>query len=288
MSIRLRPAHKKDAPAVARLLHTHMNRKIPETRWLRLFDPPWSRPVEALDHGCLAEVDGEVVGFIGRIYAERRIRGQRELTASLSSWYLRKEFRQGSLGLDLYQTLLDDRGAATYSVVSIARRTLPLYDRWGFGLLDSHRRVWNRTEAPIKVEILTDPISFESRLTTDQAQILQDHCAFDLLPVWVEGDAGSGLFIFVAKRKDGHRLHLDLLYGDNGALLAEAAPALARTLLPEDSALLAADERFLRGCDGTATREQIPVPRRFLSDHLQPPDLDFLYSEIVLLDLKLD
>ena len=52
--------------------------------------------------------------------------------------------------------------------------------------------------------------------------------------------------------------------------------------------MLAVDRRFLDGCAAVAESEQIRVPRYFRSPVLARREVDFLYSEIPLLDLKLD
>ena len=76
-----------------------------------------------------------------------------------------------------------------------------------------------------------------------------------------------------------------MLYVGDGAFLAAHAQAIANTLLSSDRAVLAFDRRFVQG----AQRESEPMrlPRWFRSSDVSPGAIDHLYSEIVLLDLKL-
>ena len=59
-------------------------------------------------------------------------------------------------------------------------------------------------------------------------------------------------------------------------------------VLAPGASVLAVDRRFLDGCEVVAESEQISVPRYFRSPSMAPREVDFLYSEIPLLDLKLD
>jgi hypothetical protein len=52
--------------------------------------------------------------------------------------------------------------------------------------------------------------------------------------------------------------------------------------------VLAADARFVDGVQNGAEREALPVPRFFKTERLAPHEIDHLYTELQLLDLKLD
>ena len=69
---------------------------------------------------------------------------------------------------------------------------------------------------------------------------------------------------------------------------AKNARALADAILPSTQALLSVDSRLLAG-QGAEPDElwELPVNRGFQSAGLEAHEMDFLYSEIPLLDLKL-
>ena len=288
MKVQIRPACRSDADAVAAFLNRHMNPRIPPRRWRNLFHFPWAMPAEGVDYGRVALARGEVVGFISRIFSERMIEGRRELIANISSWYLRKDHRQGSLGMRLYRQLLDDRGAATYTVVSIARRTYPLYDRWGFGMLDQYRWLWRRgSSSGNEIEVITDRPRIERALDEPQRKMLADHRGFDLWPALFRTPDGDCLAILTAKYKGDDVLFLDILHLSRPELFERSAGQIANRLLPAGKSVLAVDARFVSEALVAAERVPIPVPRRYLSDRVAPRALDFMYSEIVLLNLKL-
>lgn len=288
MNAQIRPALQSDADAVAVFLHRHMNARIPVERWRNLFHLPWAMPADGPDYGRVAVSHGEVVGFAGRIYAERIIEGRRHLIGNLNSWYLRKDLRQGSLGLRLHKEMLDTRGQASFTVFSIARRTYPIYDRWGFGMLDESRWLWRRDSSSANtVEVVTDRETIEKEIDAHQQQMLHDHREADLWPALIRTDAGDCLAVITAKRKRDHMLFLDVLHLSRPELFESNATQIANLLLPDDNSVLAADARFLSPNPSGAERVPIPVPRRYISDRLAPGALDFMYSEIVLLNHKL-
>jgi hypothetical protein len=288
MNAQIRPALQSDADAVAVFLNRHMNARIPVERWRNLFHLPWAMPADAPDYGRVAVSRGEVVGFAGRIYAERMIDGQRELVANLNSWYLRGDHREGRLGLRLHQEMLDTRGQASFTVFSIARRTYPIYDRWGFGMLDESRWLWRRDSASANaVEVVTDRETIEKEIDAHQQQMLYDHREADLWPALIRTDAGDCLAVITAKRKRDHVLFLDVLHLSRPELFENNAVQIANALLPEDNSVLAVDSRFVSADPPGGERVPIPVPRRYISDQLSPAALDIMYSEIVLLNHKL-
>ncbi|MDH3715793.1 MAG: hypothetical protein OET44_18310 [Gammaproteobacteria bacterium] len=288
MNAQVRPALQSDADAVAVFLNRYMNARIPVERWHKLFHLPWAMPADAPDYGRVAVSRGEVVGFAGRIYSERFIEGRPHLIANLNSWYLRKDHRSGSLGLRLHKEMLDTRGQASFTVLSIARRTYPIYDRWGFGMLDEHRWLWRRSASSMNsVEVLTDRKSIERELDAHQQQMLHDHRQADLWPALIRTDAGDCLAVITAKRKRDHVLFLDVLHLSRPGLFEEHATQIANLLLRDDNSVLAVDSRFLSADPPGGERVPIPVPRRYISDRLSPASLDIMYSEIVLLNHKL-
>jgi hypothetical protein len=288
MNAQIRPALQSDADAVAVFLNRHMNARIPVERWRSLFHLPWAMPADGLDYGRVAVSRGEVVGFAGRIYSERFIEGQRHLIANLNSWYLRKDHRKGKLGLRLHQEMLETRGQASFTVLSIARRTYPIYDRWGFGMLDEDRWLWRRgAPSTNTVEVLTNRDSFEKELDTHQQQMLHDHREADLWPALIRTDAGDCLAVITAKRKGDDVLFLDVLHLSQPKTFEDNAPQIANRLLRDDNSVLAVDSRFVSADPPGGERVPIPVPRRYLSDRLSPAALDIMYSEVVLLNHKL-
>ena len=94
--------------------------------------------------------------------------------------------------------------------------------------------------------------------------------------------------VFSIKRKGEDTTYHEALYISDRALFAANARALADAILPSDNALMSVDARLLdgHGAEPDELRE-LPVNRGFQSAGLEAHEMDFLYSEIPLLDLKL-
>ncbi len=287
MTVEIRPAQQSDADAVAVFLNSHMDKRIPVERWQSLFHLPWPLPDDAPDYGRVALSSGEVVGFISRIYSERVIGGRRELIANISSWYLRKDHRKGRLALRLYRELLEDRGPATYTVLSIAERTYPVYDRWGFGVLDEHRWLWRKsTSVSNAIDVLTDEHTIALAVDAQQQQMLLHNRGNDLWPALIHTAEGDCLAVLSTHHKRSGTLFFDVLHLSRPEIFERHVTEIADRLLPDEQSVLAVDSRFLSATPPGGERIPIHVPRRYLSDRLSPASLDMLYSEFVLLDLK--
>ena len=284
----IRPAEAGDASAVAAFLHRPMKTRIPEARGRRLFAPPWERPDATLDYGRVAEDAGRLVGFIARTYSQRIWQGRVELVASIGSWYVHRDCRGRGLGVGLYESILADRGAASYTVVSIAPHTYELYDRWGFDMLDDHRWLWRRRgKTGVGLEVLTDPADFLELLDERQQRMLHEHTGFAMWPALLRCDRGDCLMVLSSKYKGADVLYLDLMHLSHPEVFVAVAQEVAERLLPEGDAVLAVDGRFVAGAPESAERVTIPVPRRFISERMPPAAFDFMYTEVPLLDLKL-
>ena len=96
------------------------------------------------------------------------------------------------------------------------------------------------------------------------------------------------LLIFSVKCKGADVETWDVLYTSDRRFLAGHGQALAEALLPVGSAVLAADRRLVSGAAPGAKAEPLPVPRFYKSPRLAPHEIDHLYNELQLLDLKLD
>ena len=95
------------------------------------------------------------------------------------------------------------------------------------------------------------------------------------------------LLVLAVKRKHDDYMTHEVLHLGNPRAFARNARAIAQAVLPPEAAVFSVDWRFL-GEDASADSvEKITVPRFFTPGQLAPNQVDFLYSETVLLDLKL-
>ena len=282
---KVRPAVAADIDAVCRLLHEHMNRRLLPERWRRITTYGWLS--EKPDFGRVVDDGGKVVGFVGSVYADREIAGRRERVVSMSSWYLDKAYRGQGLGFELMRSATEDE-AASYTMITVSPRNLTMLPRLGYRLLDHDRRVWSASGKPANGLVIEQvPERILERIDAAQRRMLRDHAGLPVHPVLISAADGQCLAVFSVKKKGDDVTYFDVLHLSDGAFFARHAQAIADALLPPGKSLLAADTRFLSGASGGAI-EVMPVARYYKSKRLAPGEVDNMYSELLLLDLKLD
>lgn len=283
--IELRAAGPGDADAICALLHDQMSSRISRERWRRLFDYPWL--ADKPDCGVVVLERGRVAGYLGVVYADRRLRGRTFRTGNLSSWYIVRSLRGQGLGLAMVRYATRD-GGVTYTTFSSNPPALRLTAEVGLVLLDESRFLWRRTdERTSAIEVLSGFAALSSTVPEDERQILADHRSLPVQPRLLRAADGDCLVLLSVKRKGADVAYHEVLHIGRPDVLARHAQAFANQVLAPGDGVLAVDQRFLDGCEVSAEIEPISVPRYFRSPDLARRDVDFLYSEIPLLDLKL-
>lgn len=284
MTPKIRRVEVRDIPAICELLHENMNSKFKVERWRRLFEPNWceDRPE---DMGLVVEDAGKIVGFHGHICSHRVIRGHRERFVNFSSWYLLKEYRSAGLGGQMVRKATEDPDA-TYTVFSLSPKRIDMFRTLGMEQLDDTRLLW-RKRGPADVDLTTDVDNIWYRVWPEEQRYLDDNSPYGVEACLIKSMCDECLVLFSVAEKGEGTTYYDVLYRNNPAMFNEFAQSIANAILPEGDAVLAADRRFvLGGLD--AKVEKIRSPRFFKSPRLKPEDVDMLYSELQLLNLKLD
>ncbi len=283
----VRPAGPGDVEGVCRLLHERMNPRIVPERWRRLMSYGWlpQKP----DLGRVAVVEGRIAGYVGAVHADREIGGRRERVVNICAWYLETSCRGRGLGFELMRQATEDE-RRHYTILTSSAHTLKLLDALGYRVLDRDRHWWTADgAAPPGLEIERDPARVLARIAPPQRRMLEDHAGLPVAPMLISDRGASCLAVFSIKTRRGEVLHFDALHISDPAFFAPRAQAVADALLPRDRpAALAVDARLLSGQEAGGRIEALPVPRFYKSRTLHPAQLDNLYSELQLLDLKLD
>jgi GNAT superfamily N-acetyltransferase len=281
----VRPAGPADIEPVCRLLHEKMNRRIAPERWRRLMTYPWlaNKP----DLGRVAVVADEVVGFVGMVHAERDLGGRRERVVNICAWYLDRAHRGRGLGFELMRSATEDE-AMSYTILTSSARTLGLLDRLGYRLLETELRLWSAQGYDCAaLDLEQDEARILTRLDKAARRMLTDHAGLPIRPVLIWHGQSACLAVFWVKKKGADVTYFDVLHLSDPAFFAAHAQGIAERLLPP-GAVLAVDSRFLGGASAGGTLERLKVARYFKSKALQAHQIDNMYSEIQLLDIKLD
>jgi len=286
----VRAAEACDTEAICSLLHNKMNTRIPIDRWRRLMTYNWLEDKPGF--GRVVESNGAILGYCGMVYADRLIGGANQLRSerivSMSSWYLDKSLRGQGLGRDMLVSAISDP-SLTYATLTNSKKPLGIVEALGFQVLEDHRYIWRKTDhAQSGVIIIDDVLTIKDRISSNQQQLIDDMHEYALTPLLIELDGQQALLFFSIKRKDANVLWYDLMHASDYELFVRCAQALADQLLPHSPAVLAADGRFVKKPPPNITCERLPVARYYVSNRVEPDEIDHLYSELQLLDLKLD
>jgi len=282
----IRPATMADIEPVCSLLHEHMDARFSPDRWRRLMTYRWldDKP----DFGRVAIVDGRLVGFVGMVYSDRVLEGRRHRIVNICAWCLNKAHRKAGFGFELMRSAIAD-DAMSYTILTSSSRSVSLLDAIGYRILDDDRRIWIARGDPTGLEIEEDPSRILRRVDSVARDMLRDHDELPIRPVLLADRTGSCLAVFSVAKKRDDVTYYDVLHLTNPLFLAARAQAIADALLPRDrKAVLAVDTRLLQGHANDGTAERLLVPRYYKSSTLQPGQIDNMYSELQILDLKLD
>jgi len=282
----LRPAKAGDIDAICELLHTYMNSDFSLERWRKLFEPGWC--LDNPDMGIVAVDNGEIVGFHGHVCSHRTIGNRQYRFVNFSSWYLRKEYRGAKLGREMLEMATSDPDT-TYVVCSLSPKRIEYFKTLGMEVLDTERLLWKKDGHEYdNLDLINDPEVIAMRACPEEVATLKDHEGLKIKPILVSTRCTQCLLLLSVAKKKGGRIYYDVLYRSNPGMFTDRVQDIAQAILPDSGCVFAADRRFVENDGPGAEIEQIKSPRFFKSAKVKPRNVDLAYSEIILLDMKLD
>jgi len=251
--------------------------------WRRLMAGRWCGPDGRF--AITVREGGEMVGVLGLIYAQRETSKGWRTTADMTSWYVLKDHRGGGVGAKMMALATSDP-AVTVTNFSSAKAAVSVLERAGLEVLDKERLVWHPSDAA-KFVVHEDPLALGDRLSLKDRRIIGDHQGLKLRHLAVETPDGVvALVIYPQKKHDEYVTH-EVMYCGDQRLFAQHAGRIAASVLPAREAILSLDRRFAaKGivCDDV---RQFATPRFCQKGLLDPSEIDMLYSECVLLNIKI-
>lgn len=252
------------------------------TGWRALMGGRWA----GAEDSCAVTLrdGGALVGVLGLVHARRPTAHGMLHTANMTSWYVNKPYRGQGLGGQMIALAARDRNV-TVTNFSSAKGAVGVVRGAGMTALDTHRCLWGAGPSDLTVRT---PAQVWDDLSETDKQVLTDHEGLNLTPVVIETPDGLCTLVQSIKRKhDAYVTHEALYVGDQ-ALFARYAGQIAGAVLPAQGAKLSVDARFVGDAGQQApAQEAFAVPRFFTPGRCDPAAVDLLYSEIVLLDMKL-
>jgi RimJ/RimL family protein N-acetyltransferase len=252
--------------------------------WRRLLGNRWAGPQDSF--AITARDNGRLVGVLGLVTARRPTPQGDQVTANMTSWYLLKPYRSGGIGGEMIRLAAADP-QVTVTNFSSSRRAVAAVERAGLSVLDSERVNFRPRATRNPLTTYRDPLALGEAIPKADRRVLDDHKDLNLTTLAVETPDGPCTLALSIKRKHDEYVTQDVFHIGNRAAFSRHVRAIADAILPSQDAVLSVDRRFLPEDTDADEVSRIPVPRFYTPGRMPAEDIDAMYSEIVLLDMKI-
>jgi hypothetical protein len=259
-----------------------------EERRKKVFGYQWERDET---HCGLILIDGDrTVGFLGMIFSRRLINDRVEKFCNLTSWFVCKDYRSRAIFLILPLHALKDY---TITDLTPSKNVYKIQNKLGFKdletkgrlLLPFGRRLFQPKYSPIN--LTHDLAAIEQRLEGQNLKIFNDHKHYRCFHFLLTGKDGYCYIIYTKLRRKRIQ-HAHLHYISDPDLFALAYRDVRKSILSHAKAnFLLIDSRLVKN-------KKLPLsiclpyraPKQYISSTLKPEQIDNLYSELVMLNLR--
>jgi hypothetical protein len=277
-AVEAKPITDSDTWAVAEFLHSELYPGASVAEWHRFMVP--SGDFEQPNHGYLLHENGRVVGAYLALYSERVIDGRLHRICNLGAWCVVKEHRAN--GLRLLRSLLRQRGY-TFTDLTPSETVVALNTRLGFTALDTRTALVPNIPWPLRsgeVRVVDDLNEIDRLLSGRDQTIYRDHAATSVHHVvLVKGDQTC----YVMFRREWRKrvsMFAYILYVGNPQLFAVCASQFYRYLLLRHRMVATLAEIRVIGHRPKMAVMTAGRQKMYLSDDLEPAQIDYLYSEM--------
>ncbi len=287
--VTLRWAKPQERREIQQYLFENMG-KIPFERWANILDCRWNHKDD--HYGVVVKEDGKLAGFLGVVFADREIEGKPHRTGNITSWYIEKHLRRGGLGQDMLELITQDEDV-TYVATSANFRSGALLKKIGWQVMEDKRLSWARTENNLEhqFQLLSGTKFVLERLGENNAakHVIQAHEGLNLTHHLLMINQEHPLFFCTYMKRKGPQdtQSFEILYTQNRSQMGRYAQDVADLILPDETAVLSSDSRFVQGESKPSRIVELEVPRFFKpAQNLPAAHISFIFSEVLLLDIK--
>ena len=262
-------------------LHSYLNANIQVPEWERAFRNTWSRTAPNVGF-ALRNTDGAMVGAIGAIYADRRIRGELIRFCNITSWCVLPEYRR--YGMKLAVALVSQPGYQ-FTVLSPTEVVAKSLQMLGFKAMDDSATVLPAMPGwQPGVRFVDAPHEIDRLLSADDAAIFRDHADYRWLPQAAVGkDEAYCLFAYSLSTLKGLPC-ADVIFTSNAELFLRYRPTISRVLLLRHGVVgCRIESRLLPWQPRFSLRVPGYYRKIFRGDRVSEGDISNFYSELVTL-----
>ncbi|WP_153503467.1 hypothetical protein [Cumulibacter manganitolerans] len=279
----VRPITAADTQRVAEFLHRHLNPGVSPARWRAVMTPPW--PMSGPNRGQMLVTDaGQIVGAYLAVYSTRP--EPERTVCNLAAFCVLEPYRP--LALRLIRANLRARGTV-FTDLSPSGTVPAMNERLGFAHLDvATRLVVNAPRPAAGYRVVSLPAEIEPVLSPVDAGLYRDHrdaaAARHLVVIAPAG--GHGYLMYRRDRRKRLALFASPLYvGGDPEVLRAGWGAVAAHLLRRGLPMTLAERRVLGFTPpGPGRALAAPRPKMYRPAAADPNGIDYLYSELALLE----
>lgn len=264
-------------------LRQHLNPAMSLQAWRAGLGRSWH--MQPPNHGLMLRDQGQIVGGIGAIYAERLIGGKPERFCNITSWCVLESHRQQSMRLAMALTSQLGFHFTDFSPTQVVGQTLRFLK---FQPLEERRALMLNLPALPGVgagQVVAEADRIAQLLGGEDLQAYLDHRDLPWLRHALVGQPGAWCYV-VYKPRYWKRLRCaSVLHISNRRLFDIHLRAFGGHLLARGTVVLDVEARLLERVRHPARVQSGFNAKLFRSETLEPAQMDVLYSETVALDL---
>lgn len=250
--------------------------------WQTLLSGRWSGPD---GHFAIVAHNGEeIVGVLGLVTSHRPTAHGPCRFANMTSWYVLKPYRGQGLGHQMIALACALPETIVTNFTSSAN-AVGVVTSAGLSVLDDTRCVWHPRGGGNRLPVYKG--AEHPDLPGWSRQVWADHSGLRLTPWMVETEDGPVMLLISEQKRSDDYAHWEIYHISDPARFAAHDRAIANSILPTSGAVLSADTRLVASARGMDVTEPLNVPRFYAAGILPPAAVDPLYSEVILLDMKL-
>jgi hypothetical protein len=279
------PIRNEDLAGFCTFLSENLSRERSAEEWAKAFTQGWypGKP----NNGFLIRHEGRIVGGIGAIYAERRVRGRPERFCNITSWCVLDAFRAQSMRLAMALTGQPGFHFTDLTPTEVVSRTLQFLK---FKPMNERQAIWPNLPRPFAAlaggRVVTVPDEITRVLGPDDARTYRDHRHLRWLEHLAVGRTDRWCYVVWKRTRTRGVTGARILALSDPETFLRYHGALGSHLLVHHGLLYTRLESrllprlpFLR-IELSGYRNKV-----FKSDTLTAADMSNLYSELVALDL---
>ena len=282
----LHPIRDEDLPEFCTFLNQHLSAERSPEAWAQAFRQSWwpDKP----NNGFLIRHEGRIVGGIGAIYSQRRIRGKVERFCNITSWCVLDEFRTQSGRLAMAVVSQPGFHFTDLTPTEVVSKTLQFFK---FRPMDERHVVWPNLPWPLArlggVRVVADPDRIGELLAPDDAKVFRDHRHLPWLSHLAVGRAGQWCHVVWQRtRLKGLTGAMILAFSDADLFLRYRWAVGSHLLLRHGLPYARVEARLLPRVPRLSLQLSGYRNKVFRSESLSEADISNLYSEIVALDFS--